>query len=297
MHDFRLKVFHTVATRLNFTKAAEELYISQPAVTKHIKELENYFGLKLFERNGTKIKLTTAGRTLLKHSKSIFDIYRSLETEMNALRNVDAGELRLGASTTIANYILPIVIPEFRARYPDIDIKVIINNTEHIENAMLAGDIDLGVTEGYSKNPKLHYETFLKDELVLVASEKQEGILTDVIDVKTIKQLPLLVREQGSGTREVINHELLTVGIKERDLHIVMELSSSESIKNYLRNSDCYAFLSIYAILTELKHQTFKIIEVKDLSIHRNFYFIKEHGKAAKPVELFLNFVSSYNFR
>src|SRR5580692_8833323 len=117
MFDFRLKVFHTVAKRLNFTKAAAELFISQPAVTKHIHELENHFSLKLFERNGTRIKLTAAGDTLLQYTDQLFAVYRSLEFEMSDLVKKHTGQLRLGASMSVAPYVLPPILAAFHRKY------------------------------------------------------------------------------------------------------------------------------------------------------------------------------------
>ena len=114
--DFRLHVFHTVAKRLNFTKAAAELFITQPAVTKHIHELENQLKTKLFDRNGSRIKLTRTGEILLQHSEQIFEIYRNLEFEINSLSQRQSGKLRLGASTTAAQYILPPILAAFHKK-------------------------------------------------------------------------------------------------------------------------------------------------------------------------------------
>ena len=172
MFDFRLQVFQAVAKRLNFTKAAAELYITQPAVTKHIHELERHFKVKLFDRNGSRIKLTSAGEILLQHTEQLFSLYRNLEFEMNNLSQKLKGKLRLGASTTIAQYVLPPVLAAFHKKFSEIQITLITNNTEQIENALKNNEIDLGIIEGHSKNASIKYSEFIKDEIVLVASNK-----------------------------------------------------------------------------------------------------------------------------
>ncbi len=151
MFDFRLKVFNTVAKRLNFTRAAEELFITQPAVTKHIQEIEVFYKCKLFERNGTKIKLTTAGLSLLKYTEILFEVYRDLEFELSVLNENAKGTLMLGASTTIAQYVLPKYLALFKQKFPDIKIELTNGNTEYIENLLVENKIDLGLIEGQSK--------------------------------------------------------------------------------------------------------------------------------------------------
>ncbi len=170
MSDFRLQVFHTVAKRLNFTKAAEALFITQPAVTKHIHEIENNFKVKLFDRNGTKIKLTPAGDMLLQYTEELFTVYRNLEFEMNSFTHTHSGKLKIGASTTVAQYVLPPVLAAFHKKFKDIKVTLTINNTEQIEEALLNKEIDLGIIEGQSKKSVIKYTEFVKDEIVLVSN-------------------------------------------------------------------------------------------------------------------------------
>ncbi|MCF0054932.1 LysR substrate-binding domain-containing protein [Dyadobacter sp. CY356] len=292
--DFRLQVFHTVARRLNFTKAASELFISQPAVTKHIHELENQLKIKLFERNGSKIKLTQAGEILLNHAERIFEIYRNIEFDLNSLANRQRGILRLGASTTNAQYILPPILAAFHKKFPDIHITLTINNTEQIEQALQNKEIDLGVIEGYSKNPGIKYTEFLKDEIVLVSSTKNSLVTTGSIQPEQLKQIPLLLREPGSGTLEVISHALKTVGINVSELSSEMQLGGSESMKLYILHSNCVAFLSVHAVLKELQNKECYIIDVEGLSIERYFYFAILQGQPEALPELFIRFARHF---
>ncbi len=224
MFDFRLQVFHTVAKRLNFTKAAEELFITQPAVTKHIRLIESHYKVKLFERHGSKITLTPAGSTLLNYTEQIFSLYRNLEFEMNNFTQERRGQLRLGASTTVAQYILPPILAAFHQKFEDIRVTLNTNNTEQIEQALQHNQIDLGIIEGHSKHSLFKYTEFIKDELVLVANSQHPLAIKETISPEELLEIPLLLREPGSGTLEVIAHALKPLGINLGQLKTEMQL-------------------------------------------------------------------------
>jgi DNA-binding transcriptional LysR family regulator len=295
MLDFRLHVFYTVAKRLNFTKAAAELFITQPAVTKHIKELESQFKVSLFERSGNKkINLTPAGETLLKYTGELFKIYRELEYDMNMLVNQHNGTLRIGASTTVAQYIIPPVLAQFHKKFKEIEVILITANTEDVEQGLLDRTIEIGIIEGIVRNPQIKYEEYLQDELVLVSSVNNPLLKKDTIKPDELKNYPLLLREPGSGTLDVISHALKYHHIKLSDLQIEMQLGGTESIKSYLLHSNCLAFLSIHSILKELKNNECHIIDIKGLSITRPFHFIQLHGQSSPLAELFIRFTRNY---
>ena len=297
MFDFRLKVFYAVAKRLNFTKAAEELFITQPAVTKHIHELEEHFNVRLFERRGNRTFLTEEGNTLLHHVNKLQQVYTEMEFDMNSLTSKQSGQLRLGASTTIAQYIISPLLASFHKKYKDIHIHLVHGNTEQIELALQQKEIDLGMIEGHSKNRDIKYIPFLKDELVLVASYNNVLATKSSISVEELKKIPLLLREPGSGSLEVVVHALKQKGIKLSQLNIEMQLGTTEGIISYLKHSNCIAFLSIHSILMELHQKTLRIIDVKGLSIERPFYFIHLHGDTSSLPALFMRYASQYNFR
>lgn len=297
MFDFRLQVFQAVAKRRNFTKAAAELYITQPAVSKHIQELEHQFKVKLFHRNGSRIKLTNAGEILLQHTEQLFAVYRNLEFEMNNLTLQHSGSLRIGASTTVAQYVLPPVLAAFHKKFPEVQISLVTNNTEQTEHALTNNEIDLGIIEGRSKNTSIKYTEFIKDEIVLVTADKNPLLRKEVIQPKDLKDISLLLREAGSGTLEVISHDLKKAGVNMRDLAVEMELSSTESIKSYLGHSNAMCFLSIHSILSELRKNEFRIIEIKGLNIERYFYFIQLHGQSDALPDLFMKFARHHNFK
>ncbi|MDN3688569.1 LysR family transcriptional regulator [Cyclobacterium jeungdonense] len=297
MFDFRLKVFNTVARRLSFTKAAEELHITQPAVTKHIKELENQFNLAFFDRRGNKVQLSPAGEVLLKHTEEIKEIYRQIEFDLNQLNQTFKGVLHIGSSTSITQYILPPLLARFHKIHQDVRVELFSGNSEQIEQALLNKKIEVGVIEGKSKRREIHYTPFLKDEIVLVCSSKNTLAKKDEIMPEELKKIPLLLREPGSGTLEVTADALKQKGINLAELQVEMQLGSTEAIKSYMQHSDCMAFVSLHAILNELKNGTLKIIEIKKLQIHRDFYFITPQGpEGGLPALIIQYLIRNHNF-
>ena len=292
--DFRLKVFKKVAEKLSFTKAGKELFITQPAVTKHINALEQKCGIKLFVRKGNRIELTKAGRILLKYAKNIENIYSQLDFEMNALKQIQKGNLRIGTSSTITQYVLPQLMANFKSNFKDLSVTVINGNTEQIEKALNNNEIDIGIIEGQSKRSEFHYIEFLKDEIVLVANSLNPISKKGEITLNDLQNIPLILREEGSGTLEVIAHHLNKSGYNFKDLSVEMQFGSTEGIKNYILHSDRFAFLSVKSILNELKRNELSIIDVLDFDIKRNFNFIFPEGQQNKMVELFIHFAKHY---
>ena len=288
MSDFRLEVFYTVARRMSFTKAAATLFITQPAVTKHIYELEQQYNNKLFERNGNRIKLTRAGEVLLGHTEQLFDIYREIEFDMNALVDKKEGTLRLGASTTIAQYVIAPLLAGFHQKFNGIKLQLVNGNTEQIERALLNKEIGLGIVEGRSKNHEISYSEFIKDEIVLVCGKNHPLAGRTELDPALLNSSSFVIREQGSGTLEVIDYALKQLGMAMAELKIEIQLGSTESIKSYLMHSNCLAFISIHAITNELMQGSLRVIDVAGLNIIRDFYFIHLQGKPDGLADVFL---------
>ena len=296
--DFRLKVFLTVADRLSFTKAASELFITQPAVSKHIRELEEEYKIKLFERNGSKIAVTKAGHLLLQHTKRLFEIYRDIDFDMSALIHEQRGLLRVGASTTLSQYIIPPVLARFHQKMKEVKITLINGNTEQIEKALLEKEIEVGIVEGQLKNKGIKYTPFLKDELVLVCKANHSLVKKKEMTKEDLLKMQFLMREQGSGTLEVIEYGLKLFNVSLHQLDVQMKLGSTESIKSYLLSSNCVAFISIHAVSKELKNNQLTILDIKNLSIERNFYIVTLQGKSTALVDLLItDILNHYNFK
>ncbi len=294
MSDFRLRVFQSVAKNLSFTKASQELYISQPAISKHIQELEANYQTRLFDRQGNKISLTEAGKLLYEHSIRILDAYKQLEYEMHLLNNEYSGELRLGASTTISQYVLPHFLGNFIRKFPEVALSVMNGNSRLIETALLENRIDLGLVEGVLRLPNLKYTTFLKDEIVVVSNTQSKLNVPDEITPEELIAYPLVLRERGSGTLDVIERALLKHHIKITSLNVLMHLGSTESIKLFIENTDCLGIVSVRSVTKELANGTLRIIEVKDMSMHRDFCFVQQQGQEGGLTNLFTQFASHY---
>lgn len=291
MADFRLEVFHTVARKGSFTKAAQELFISQPAVSRHIQELESQYGCTLFEREGNQIRLTRAGQLLVDHAEKIFAQYRQAAFELNALVQRKTGQLKLGASTTISQYALPPVLAGFHKTFPAIRCSLTTANTEQIEAALLTKEIHLGLIEGRSRHPRIRYTDYSQDEILLVAGAGYSGEIPARLPVEALREQPIVLREPGSGTLEVVEHALLPLGVPLQDLHIDMHLGSTEAIKSYLAHAPCMAFISREAVTEELRTGRLRAVEVPGLRILRPFYLIQLQGRPDGLSELFIRYL------
>lgn len=293
MFDFRLRVFYVVAKRLNFTRAAEELFISQPAVSKHIQEIEQHYELKLFERNGTRIRLTEAGNLLLDNVEKLLLVHHNIDLAFTAQRNDFKGSLTIGASTTVSQYYLPKYIASFKQRFPHIAITMISDNTETIERLLMDGKVDLGIVEGHSKRPNFRYDCLVKDEIVLCTRSGNPHVKKVAIRPDDLKKLHFVLRETGSGSLDVVASSLKKYGLGIQDLHKEIELQDTQSIKSYLLHSDAFAFLSVHSVFNELKDRTLQVVDVKGLEFERCFFSITKHGDSRKLTEAFLQHIRS----
>ena len=271
LENFRLVVFRAVAERGSFRKAAEELYLTQPAVSLQIKALEEELGVQLFDRTGAKIALTTAGSVLLRYAIESRELFANAEREISAISGEQAGTLALGASTTIAQYVLPSLLGAFRKHYPRVAITLVSGNTETIVHALEAQSIALGLLEGPAHSRDVHVVPFLVDELVLIAPSAHEWAERGTIRVEELADAPLLMREPGSGTRNVVETALTRAGIKRSSLNVVMELDSTESIKSAVEAGLGMGFISEWALSRDTRFGVnFRKIFIEGMRIERS---------------------------
>lgn len=295
MGDFRLKAFQSVANNLSFTKASQELFISQPAITKHIQELETAYQTRLFDRQGSKISLTESGKLLLEHCERILEDYKRLEYEMHLLHNEYIGELKLGASTTIAQYVLPAMLGSFIGKFPQVNMSLMNGNSREIEVALQEHRIDLGLVEGIFRLPNLKYTTFLADELVAVIRTNSKLVVGEEITPEELLTLPLVLRERGSGTLDVFERALQRHNIKLSSLRVLMYLGSTESIKLFLEHTDCLGIVSVRSIKRELYSGQLRVIEIKEMPMQREFNFALPQGQESGLAQVFMQFAMHYN--
>jgi DNA-binding transcriptional LysR family regulator len=272
LENFRIVVFRAVAEQLSFRKAAEELYLTQPAVSLQIKALEEELGVQVFDRAGAQITLTLAGTILLRYAKQVNSLFVQVEREIVALTGDHAGQLALGASTTIAQYVLPRLLGEFCKEHPRVHPTLISGNTEHIVDAVEKQKIELGLIEGPARSRTIKTEPFLEDDLLLIVPAAHEWAELESVPCAEIGSAPLLMRERGSGTRRVVEMALERQGLKHKSLRIMMELDSTEAIKSAVEAGLGVGFVSRWAMAKDLRLGThFKIVEVSGLRIKRSF--------------------------
>jgi DNA-binding transcriptional LysR family regulator len=297
MSDFRLQVFAAVAQHLSFTKAAQELFISQPAVTKHIRELEAQYAQRLLERRGNRVALTEAGRLLQAHADTVATAQQLLQEQLQALQDpaAAAGRLRLGSSTTLSQYVLPSLLPAFQRRYPQVELTLRNANSELVADALLRGDLDLGFVEGRSRSLDLHYELLLPDELVAVRRATSAGPPTTPLPLAEALTYPLVLRERGSGTLEVLEFALRELKVKLSTLTVACYLDNTEGIKSYLEAApEALGFISRRALTRELAAGLLEIVPIEGLHLPRQLEAVWVQGQPlTRPAQRFLSFAHS----
>ncbi|MCP4188167.1 MAG: LysR family transcriptional regulator [Gammaproteobacteria bacterium] len=295
MSDRRLKVFHTVAKLLSFTKAAEALHMTQPAVTFQVRQLEEYFNTRLFDRTHNKVNLTPAGEKVSEFAERIFDLYAEMENSVRDLTGEISGVLTIGASTTIAEYMLPSLLGEFKIRYPDINLRLKVSNSEGIVSMVEHNVIDLGVVEAPVSNKNLIVEMCHVDQLVVVATPDHDLVTRGGKVCPTdIKEYPFVCREEGSGTREVIMQYLADEGVNANDMNFCLELGSPEALKGAVEAGMGISILSKSTIEKELKLNTLAELQL-DPPLSRPFSFVRQRQKfRVRVMEELLEFAQAY---
>lgn len=285
MSDFRLRVFAAAARTLNFKQAADELCISQPAVSKHIKALEETYQVRLFERRASTLSLTPAGLLLQRRCRDLLAAYDQIAADLAEFKQKTAGLLRLGASTTIAQYLLPEILASFCAAFPQVQVTLTAGNTRAVEQALRAQDIELGFVEGVYRSAGLIYTPFKDDELCLIASKDTAAALPPVIAPAALPSLPLVLREQGSGTLDVIRSYLQAQHLKLSDLQVKLYLGTTEGIKRYLLKSSCLAIVSRLAVERELRSGELVALPMEHGQLKRRLHIVELPGPRSPSAE------------
>lgn len=294
MADRRLHVFFNVARLLSFTKAAESLHMTQPAVTFQVRQLEEYFNTRLFDRTHNKISLTEAGKRVYEHAEKIFEIYAELENSVRELTGEISGVLILGASTTVAEYMLPALLGDFKAKYQDVNIRLKVSNTDGIVSMVENNIIDLGVVEAPVNNKNLAVEVCRVDRLVAIAPPGHELAKEKKIPVETIMDYPFICREEGSGTREVIVDYIKDAGVDPARLNIIMELGSLEAIKGAVEAGIGVSIVSRATLVKEIKLGSLEVIDL-DPPPERPFSFVhQKHKFRQRAMDELLEFARNY---
>jgi len=291
MNLYHLRVFLTVAEHEHITRASEELILSQPAVTKIIQSLEHEVGFELIERHGRRIVLTYTGRLLQSYARKMFALEREMEQALEALRDVEVGEVNLAANTTTGVYLLPPIVARFRARYPQVSLHITILNSHEIIEQTLYWNLDFGLVEGDPTilPPDLLVETFARDELVLVVAPNHRWSRLPTLKPEALRNQELLLREQGSGIREVIEHALLVQGVQVRPM---LTLPDNEAIKQMVISGVGAAILSALAVQREVASGDLVRIPIEGLELRPQLSLVKRVDKQlSRAAEAFCSFL------
>jgi DNA-binding transcriptional LysR family regulator len=283
LENFRLRVFREVAKQASFRRAAEVLYITQPAVTQQIKALEEELGARIFDRSGGKVRLTAAGEILLRRAvEAEATLSRAIE-EIGSLEGEVRGALRVAASTTIAQYVLPRLLAEFTLQHPGAKLELESANTQRVVEAVAQGEAPIGLIEGPAHRQELAVERWLEDELVLVVPAGHEWA-NEEIALSALRSAALLVRERGSGTREVLEQALKRAGAPISKLQVAMELGSTETLLACVEAGLGVGFASRFALERQRALGTLATVKVKGLRVVREFSLVHARGPKSNGV-------------
>jgi DNA-binding transcriptional LysR family regulator len=292
MNRNHLALFHAVAQAGGISRGAERLHVSQPAVSKQIKELEDALGIRLLERLPRGSRLTDGGKILAQYVQRLAGLEEEAARAIEEFRGLKRGRLAVGASTTIGAYLLPQVFGEFHRQHPDIELQLEIANTETIQNQLMEGSIEVGLTEGLMKAEHLDSEVFHEDELVAIAPRGHPLLKQKRVTARELCREPFILREEGSGTRAVVERALGKRGLTVKP---VLSLASPEAIKRAVIAGVGVAIVSRLAISCELQIGSLAVIPIKDLVIRRPLHLQKLRSKNPSPaVSRFLKLLHAH---
>ncbi len=286
--DFRDQVFLVVGEYLSITKASEQLFLSQPAVTKHIKELESKLKVTLFERKGNKLQLTPIGNTVLTHLKKIKIDYDEMYSEINKASQIINGKLIIGSSYVVSQYIVAEILPEFMKKYPDIKICMREGNAIDTNSRLHNHEIDLAILGNISQETDLKYFDFVEEEIFIVTNPSSSYANLEQINLEDIQNIPIVFQEKGTGILEVIQDFFREKNINQEKLQTCVSIGSTNAIKYFLKNFDGIAFVNENSVRNELSYNLLKRIQIKDNTIKRKLKIAIRQGYIAHNVELFI---------
>jgi DNA-binding transcriptional LysR family regulator len=271
--DIRLLTFITVAETKSFTKSAEILNITQPAVSQHIKFLEDEYGVNLIKKYGNKFDLTEEGFILLDYAKKIEAMYRELSMRLKNKSSI-IKTYKVGASMTIGGYVLPYIIGKYKKLYDNVNILLVVNNTKEILEKLVNSELDFALVEGPFDKSKFKFIKFRDDELILAVSPHHEFAASGKVSIESVLKGNLILREKGSGTRSIFENKLLELGYKLGDINPYMEIGSIDAIKSLIESNLGYSIISQETIKKELNEGIIKKVEIEGVRIFREFNFV-----------------------
>ncbi|WP_321329003.1 selenium metabolism-associated LysR family transcriptional regulator [uncultured Ilyobacter sp.] len=277
----KLEIFYCVAEKLNMTTVSKEMYISQPAISQMIKEMEEELGVKLFNRLGKRLYLTDEGELFKTYSRRMMNLYQEFEEVLDEKKDLKKGKLKIGASSTIGIYVMPQIIREFIKDYPEIDISLKIGNTEDIANMILKNDIDMAFVEAEVDMNEIKSEEIWKDELIIITHPDHKWGEYQEIDESDLKSEKFILREEGSGTRKVFEAAMKNNHIKYKES---FTLGNTEAIKEIIMTGLGISCLSKLTVKKELDEGKLRGYKLKNFEIDREFNLIHHKDKHFSPL-------------
>jgi len=274
-----LKAFYVAANCKSFSQTAKILHLSQSSVSLQIKQLEEYWDFQLFERTTKKISLTPAGAILYTKVEKLLSLLNETENELKELKSIVHGDLKVGASLTIGEHILPFILADFKKMYPQVDMSLKVYNSEQIVEKLLHHEINLGFIESMLSYPSLTQIPFAEDELIIITSPHSKFTESSDITIDELLHFPFVIREKGSGTRQVMEDTLRKNQVDPEQLNIIMEFEQTETIKSAVEAGMGLSIISKSAVRKELAQKTLIQLKIDGLSLYRKFYMIyQEEG-------------------
>lgn len=295
--DFKqLESFVAIAKLKSFSRAAEELYLTQPTISNHIHILEKELSTILFNRTNKNITLTNAGEILYEHAIGILNKKEHAYFSLNEFKGKIQGILEISSSSIPEQYYLSDIICKFSRKYPDVKYSLIKYDSKQVVDKILSGEIDFGLVGAKGNSNQIDYLEILDDEIVLIAPNNSSFSTLSTISIDNFKPYPIIIREEGSGTRKIVLTYLKELGITSDDLNIISEVEDNETIKKLVINGLGISFISSRAIQNELKLGLLKEIRIDSLNMNRKFYFAFHKKRVLSPLsETFKDFILSAN--
>lgn len=285
--DFRLQVFLKVAQHLSYTKAAKELGVSQPAITKHIQELESQYKVQLFAKQNGKITITHCGNIFREYASGIVDKYQELSRNMNLLSGANIKGIRIGVCSVLGGFIMPALLADFLRKFVDVKVEVVVCQLNMVEQALLEEAIDIAfVDKCGNNNMQLQYDFFTEDNLVLVTNYSTD--CTNYITVGEFAKLPLVANWADVAANDLIKSAFWDCVCDLEQMNILIRFNTLAEVKDFLMNKrDCFAFVPYGAVKDEINGNRLKEINVDNISINRNIEFVykKDEDKVRRFIE------------
>ena len=274
-----LRIFITVYQKESITRAADDLHMTQPAVSLAIKELESQYQIRLFDRIGKRIYITEQGKWLYEYALHIVSLFDEMEERVKTWN--DKGGLRVGSSITIGNFILPKLVCEFQKQYPEIEVNVFIHNTDTVERKLLDNQIDFALVEGKNHYEQLKSERLMDDPLCFICSPESELAQKKCVVLKELEKYPMILREKGSAVRDVIDESM---GYYQMNYKVLWESVSTQAITRAVSQNLGISILPYLLVKDDLKQEVVSLVEVSDFAISREFSIIYHKNKYFTPM-------------